>query len=148
MCSSVLKVFNISILIIINTVNSFETYNYEDDFTQPRQKITPRLFDIRKTNARQLFYQDFVANSNRPLNMRPNQDAYRQTPYQFQYFVSTGVVSGYSKGGGSFSHQEERTSKQVTLSIHEDQTIKNVFPKYLHRQPLDLINLLSQIEQQ
>ena len=116
MCSSVLKVFNISILIIINTVNSFETYNYEDDFTQHRQKITPRLFDIRKTKARQLFYQDIVANSNRPLNIRPNQAAYGQKPYQFQYFVSTGAVSGYSKGGGSFSHKEERTSNQVTLS--------------------------------
>ena len=114
MCSSLLKVFNISVLIIINTVNSFETYNYEDDFTQHRQKITPRMFYIRKTNARQLFYQDIVANSYRPLNKRPNQSASVQKPYQFQYSVRTGVVSGYSKGRGSFTHKEERRLKQVT----------------------------------
>ena len=114
MCSSVIKVLNISILIILNTVTSFEIYNYEDDFTQHRQKITPKMFYISKTHARQLFYQDIVANSYGPLNKRPNQSAYGQKPYQFQYSVSTGVVSGYSKGRGSFSHKEERTLEQVT----------------------------------
>ena len=70
MCSSVLKVVNISILvIIINTVISVESSYYEDDFTQYRQKIRPRLFDTKKTNARQLFYQDIpniAANSYKP----------------------------------------------------------------------------------
>ena len=70
MCSFVLKVVNISILvIIINTVISVESSYYEDDFTQYRQKIRPRLFDTKKTNARQLFYQDIphiAANSYKP----------------------------------------------------------------------------------
>ena len=72
------------------------------------------MFYISKTYARQLFYQDIVANSYGPLNKCPNQSAYGQKPYQFQYSVSTGVVSGYSKRRGSFSHKEERTLEQVT----------------------------------
>ena len=71
MCSSVLKVVNISIfLVIINSVIIVESY-YKDDFTQYREKIMPRLFNT-KTNARQLFYQDIphnphtLANSYRP----------------------------------------------------------------------------------
>ena len=110
---SVLKVVNISILVmIINTVIIVESYYYEDDFSQNRQRIMPRLFDTRNTKARQLFYQDIphtAATSYRP----PQQSSYGQRPYQFQYAVSTGIGSGYSKGAGSFSHKEERTPKQV-----------------------------------
>ena len=71
MSSSVLKIVNISIfLVVINSVIIVESYYYKDDFTQYRQKITPRLFDKKNTNARQLFYQDIphtvAANSYRP----------------------------------------------------------------------------------
>ena len=71
MCSSVLKIVNISIfLVIINSVISVESYYYEDDITQYRQKMTPRLYDSKKSDARQLFYQDIphnvAANSYRP----------------------------------------------------------------------------------
>ena len=119
---SVLKVVNISILVmIINTVIIVESYYYEDDFSQNRHKIMPRLFDTRNTKARQLFYQDIphtAANSYRPQQQSsyrpPQQSSYGQKPYQFQYAVSTGIGSGYSKGAGSFSHKEERTPKQVT----------------------------------
>ena len=104
---SVLKVENISILVLISTVIIVESYYYEDDFSQNRQKIMPRL-----SAARQLFYQDIPhtsGNSYRP----PQQSSYGLRPYQFQYAVRTGVGSGYSRGAGSFSHKEERTPKQV-----------------------------------
>ena len=109
---SLLKVVNISLLVIINTVIIVESYYYEDDFSQNRQKISPRL-----SAARQLFYQDIphtAANSYRP----PQQSSYAQKPYQFQYAVRTDRGSGYSKGAGSFSHKEERTPKQVTRKIN------------------------------
>ena len=83
MSSSVLKIVNISIfLVVINSVIIVESYYYKDDFTQYRQKITPRLFDKKNTNARQLFYQD-IPHTVTANYYRPPTSVYILTSYIF-----------------------------------------------------------------
>ena len=126
----------IFVLVIINIVMDVQSYK-EDDIVPFIHGDTRRQ---SQTNARQLFYHNIPKRPQRPLQQRPlpqrplqqrpqpQRNTYKPAqqgsyvgavrPYQFEYSVSTGRKSGYSRGAASFSHREKRTlPKLVTLGL-------------------------------
>ena len=129
----------IFVLVIINIVMDVQSYK-EDDIVPFVHGETRRQ---SQTNARQLFYhnipkipqtlrpqrpQPLRPQRPQPLRPQPQRNTYKPAqqgsyvgavrPYQFEYSVSTGRKSGYSRGAASFSHREKRTlPKLVTLGL-------------------------------
>ena len=131
---SMLDPTRIFVLIIINIVMDVQSYK-EDDIVPFVHGDTRRQ---SQTNARQLFYHNIPKRPQplrpqRPLQPRPQPqrpqplgNTYKPAqqgsyvgavrPYQFEYSVSSGRKSGYSRGAASFSHREKGTlPKLVTL---------------------------------
>ena len=137
----------IFVLVIINIVMDVQSYK-EDDIvpfihgdtrrqsqTNARQlfyhnipKIPQPLRPQRPQPLRPQRPQPLRPQRPQPLRPQPQRNTYKPAqqgsyvgavrPYQFEYSVSTGRKSGYSRGAASFSHREKRTlPKLVTLGL-------------------------------
>ena len=126
------------ILIILTIVTNVVSSYIKDDFP-----AYGSLRSTRQTNARQLYYHNIPQTS----SYRPTkQSSYSvpQRPYEFQYSVNTGVGSGYSRGGATFNHREQRTLPNLVqpLIFH----CKSCIYYNVSRPHLELMNFRSRIE--